>query len=513
MSKNNQTAKLPPQAVDLESAVLGACILSHSDFLEVADFLKPEMFYKEANQKIYSAICSMSVAGDPVDLMTIVAKLQKIGELDSVGGPFYITELTDKVVNSVDIEFKARIVAEKYMQRQLINLSSQTIENCYDATVDIFHTLDQYEVKRDELINHVITKKEVSSDEAVRNLMLEMERRAALDDMDMTGVDTGFELMNKNTGGWQDSSLMILAARPAMGKTALMLKFVLEAARNGDHVAVFSLEMSTEKLMERMLSIMTDIPIERISKPKLLHDYEWQQIHSKAGELERLPITWDDSSDISMMEIGSKCKRWKRKKGLKFVVIDYLQLIKPMDRKVIREQQISQISRSLKILSKDLKCPVLALSQLSRECEKRPGNLKRPQLSDLRESGAIEQDADLVMFLFRPEYYGLAEDELGDSTAGKAEIIIAKNRSGQTDIVQVGFDGTKTKFYELEDSFSSGFDIIEPEKTIELPNNDMSRFNNFEPNFDDLGDEVINFNKKLRENNDLLNENDDGFPF
>lgn len=236
MSKNNQTAKLPPQAVDLESAVLGACILSHSDFLEVADFLKPEMFYKEANQKIYSAICSMSVAGDPVDLMTIVAKLQKIGELDSVGGPFYITELTDKVVNSVDIEFKARIVAEKYMQRQLINLSSQTIENCYDATVDIFETLDQYEVKRDELINHVVTKKEVSSDEAVRNLMLEMERRAALDDMDITGVDTGFELMNRNTGGWQDSSLMILAARPAMGKTALMLKFVLEAEIGRAHV-------------------------------------------------------------------------------------------------------------------------------------------------------------------------------------------------------------------------------------------------------------------------------------
>lgn len=504
--------KLPPQAIDLEMAVVGACILNQNDFLEVSDFLRPEMFYKESHQLIYKAICDMSVDGDPIDLMTVTHRLMKTGDLQKVGGAYYITSLTDLVTNSANIEYNSRIIAQKYMERELILLSSDTISKCYDDTCDVFEILDSYETKRDEIINQVITAKEVKNDDAVRDFMLELERKSKLTEKAVTGIDTGFVELNSDTGGWQEGQLIILAARPAMGKTALMLAFVLSAARAGDPVAVFSLEMPKEQLIMRCLSIMSGVEVSKIAKPTQLADHEWQQLSSASFELSELPIIWDDSASITMLEISSKCKRLKRKEGIKFVVIDYLQLITPTDKKAIREQQIGQISRSLKILSKEIKCPVMALSQLSRAVEQRPN--KRPQLSDLRESGSIEQDADIIMFIYRAIYYGISEDEAGRPTHNIAEIIVSKNRSGGVNTVEAGFDAYKTRFYDNQKEANFDFSFIETNKTIELPSNDLSAFRSDDPNFEDDIAQMNNFIKeKTQQNNIFSNDDEDGLPF
>lgn len=492
-------AKLPPQAIDLEQVVLGACILNQNDFLEISDFLRPEMFYKDSHQKIFKAICQMSLDGEPIELVTLVHKLTKSGDLKSVGGAFYITEICDNVVNSTNIEYNARIIAQKYMQRSLIELSTKTIIDCYDETSDVFETLDAYESKRDEIINQVISKKEISNQDAVPEFMQDLIVKSQMADKDVTGIDTGFNELNSNTGGWQDGQLLILAARPAMGKTALMLSFVISAAKAGHPVAVFSLEMPKEQLIMRCLSILSGIELSKLSKPSRLDDSDWSQLYASKDELEQLPIIWDDSANITMLEISSKCKRLKRKEGIKFVVIDYLQLINPSDKKVIREQQISQISRSLKILSKEIKAPVMALSQLSRAVELRPN--KRPLLSDLRESGSIEQDADMIMFIYRAIYYGVEEDEMGKSTHGMAEIIIAKNRSGQVDTVEAGFDAQKTRFFDLNAEPNFDFSFIETSKNIEFPSNDLSKYRNNEPNFDDDISEMNNFIRNKTQNN------------
>lgn len=512
-------AKLPPQAIELESSVLGACMTSSDAFLDVADFLRPEMFYRETNQKIYSVICHLSMEGAPIDLMSVMAQLKKKGEFEGIGGALYLTELTDFVVNSVNITYNARIIVQKYMQRELINLSSQTISDCFSETSDVFDILDNYETKRDEIVNHVVTKKEVKNEDAAEHFIQELMRKSKLVDLEVTGIDTGFVQMNKNTGGWQDSALILLAARPAMGKTAMMIRFVLSAAKAGKPVLVFSLEMSTEKLMNRMVSIMTGIDLYKINKPSNLQDHDWHQIHTSMEQIRRLPIIWDDSANINMMEISSKCKRLKRKSNIEFVVIDYLQLINPLDKKVVREQQISGISRGLKVLAKELKIPVMALSQLSREVEKRPGNGKRPMLSDLRESGSLEQDADMVMFLYRAEYYDITEDDVGMPTAGKGEVIIAKNRDGEADTINVGWEAEKTRFYDLEveTPIITDFSFLETHKNMDLPNNDLSRFVDYSESsnkqFEDFSDDIANFNNKFMSNESEKSDDEDDFPF
>lgn len=518
MSNNHKSAgKLPPQAIDLEQAVLGACILNVDNFLDIANILKPEMFYRDAHKKIYSELCSMSAIGDPIDILSVHANLKKRGEAESIGGAYYITQLTDMVTHTTDTEFNARIISQKYMERELISLSSQTITDCYDETCDVFEILDNYELKRDEIVNHVVSKSEVSNQEAITEFMRELDRQSQLSDKEVTGVPTGFDELNKITGGWQQS-FAILAARPAMGKTAMMLKFVLESAKAGKPVLVFSLEMSRQQLISRLVSMITEIPLQKITRPKALVDHEWQRLHSAMTEIMALPIYWDDSAEINMLEISSKAKRMKRKHNIEYIVIDYLQLISPTDKKVIREQQISQISRGLKVLSKQLDVPVLALSQLSRAVESRPGNSKRPMLSDLRESGSLEQDADIVMFLYRAEYYGQTEDEIGESTAGKGEVIIAKHRNGQTDTVEVGWSGEKTKFYDLESDENFAANFIEIDKKMQLPDNNINAFANFDSSpgrvIVDIADEPPIFRafEQPVEKPSLFNDNDE-YPF
>ncbi|MCY4781428.1 replicative DNA helicase [Sphingobacterium sp. UT-1RO-CII-1] len=472
----NNLGKLPPMALDLEEAVLGSILIESTAMMFVADVLRPEMFYKESHQLIYKAAQEVSMSGDPLDLMTVMQQLRRNGDFETVGGAFYLTGLSDRVVSSVNIEYHSRIIAQKFMQRELIRLSSTTINDCYDETKDIFDILSTYETERDNVVNNVSSRKEVSQKKAVREVLEDMARKAEMGVKDVTGVDTGDSTLNSLTGGWQQSDLIILAARPAMGKTAFALKKAVNAARAGNPVAVFSLEMSYQQLIQRVLSFESGIALEKIKKLKL-QDHDWHKLSMMQGEIEDLPIHWDDTPGLSLIELSAKAKRLKRQHGVKMIIIDYLQLITTQSKD--RYNAVSDISRALKVLAKELDIPVIALSQLSRAVESRPGNGKRPMLSDLRESGSIEQDADMVMFLYRPEYYGNVEDEEGRSTAGMAEAIVAKHRNGSTDTVLYNFQGATTNFTSWDDD---GF--ISPEmitdfsfikQPMELPSNNVNK--------------------------------------
>lgn len=448
--------KLPPQALDLEEAVLGALMLEKNALSEVIDILKPESFYKDAHQKIFESIFSLFQKSSPIDLLTVTAELRKMGALEMVGGAYYITQLTDRVVSAANIEFHARIISQKYIQRELIKVSTEIINSAYDETSDIFDLLDHAEKSLFDIAQNNLRRDSRKMDdimrEAISNLELLRDRTDGL-----TGVPSGLTALDRMTSGWQPSDLVIIAARPAMGKTA----FVLSVARNAavDHnkpVVVFSLEMSSVQLVNRLIAGETEIEQEKLKKGNLA-DHEWQQLHSRIGRLTEAPLIIDDTPALNVFEFRAKCRRLKAQHDIQMVIVDYLQL---MHGKAEgkgggnREQEIGSISRALKSVAKELNVPVLALSQLSRAVESRPGNSKRPMLSDLRESGSIEQDADMVLFLYRPEYYGMTEDEEGRSTAGVGEVIIAKHRNGETGIVPLRFIGKYVKFVDLEDEFT-----------------------------------------------------------
>lgn len=448
--------KLPPQAVDLEEAVLGALMLEKNALSEVIDILKPDSFYKESHQKIFEAIFSLFQKTSPIDILTVTAELRQLGALEMVGGAYYITQLTDRVVSAANIEYHARIISQKYIQRELIKVSTEIINSSYDETSDIFDLLDHAEKSLFDIAQNNLRRDSRKMDdimrEAINNLELLRDRTDGL-----TGVPSGLTALDRMTAGWQPSDLVIIAARPAMGKTA----FVLSVARNAavDHdkpVVVFSLEMSSVQLVNRLIAGETEIEQEKLKKGNLA-DHEWQQLHSRIGRLTSAPLIIDDTPALNVFEFRAKCRRLKAQHDIQMVIVDYLQLMhgKPEGKGGgNREQEIGSISRALKSVAKELNIPVLALSQLSRAVESRPGNSKRPMLSDLRESGSIEQDADMVLFLYRPEYYGLTEDEEGRSTAGVGEVIIAKHRNGETGIVPLRFIGKYVKFVDLEDDFS-----------------------------------------------------------
>lgn len=473
-------ALLPPHAKELEENVIGSIIFSGDDFLQVADILRPEMFYFEQNQIIFKTVQSMSINGDPISILTVNRKLTENGNIEKVGGLDYLTSLSSNVVNSVNIEYEGRILAQLFIQRELIKVSNETISSCYDPTKDVFESMDIYESKRDEIINFAVTKKEVSNDEAANEWFDDLRKKSKLAHLDVTGIETGFEKVNKLTAGWQKSELIILAARPAMGKTALMLKFAMNAAINGSPVLIFSLEMAKDRLISRCVSILSGVELYKIIKPSMMSEAEFHQVECAVNKFKNLPIIWDDTANISLIEISSKAKRSRRKHGVQMIFIDYLQLIEPMNSKENRERQIAMISRGLKILAKDMRIPVMALSQLSRKCEERPGLNKRPQMSDLRESGAIEQDADVVSFLFRPEYYGVEQNDIGESTAGIAEYIIGKNRNGEVDSVEMQFIAKNTHFKDSIDSDEIITDFSFVNSQPQLPSNDMSKFANWD---------------------------------
>jgi replicative DNA helicase len=478
--------KLPPQAVDLEEAVLGALMLDKNAVASVIDILHPECFYKEAHQHIYEAIFQLFHQTQPVDILTVTQQLRKNTTLEIAGGAYYITQLTNRIASAANIEYHARIVLQKYIQRELIRISSETIRDAYEESSDVLDLLDKAERNLFGISESNIRRKYEDMHSLVTKAIKDVEH-ASNQESGVTGVPSGFTELDRVTAGWQKSDLIIVAARPAMGKTA----FVLSVARNAavqfkKPVAFFSLEMSSVQLVNRLISSETEINSEKLRKGELAQ-HEWHQLNNKVTPLTKAPIYIDDTPSLTVFELRAKCRRLVAEKKIELIIIDYLQLMvgtSEHNRNGNREQEISHISRSLKSIAKELNVPIIALSQLSRAVETR-GQSKKPQLSDLRESGAIEQDADMVMFLYRPEYYGLTETEDNVPTTNLAEIIVAKNRNGAVKSVNLKFLGHLTKFTDFET-----FDFVDESRPVSItnPNIEPER-RTLRSRMDDFGDE------------------------
>jgi len=444
--------KIPPQALDLEEAVLGAIMLEKDAYLSVVDILEPRSFYKEAHQQIFEVAQTLSQQEKPIDLLTVTEALRKLDKLDAVGGATFIAQLTSRVGSAAHLEYHARIVAQKFIQRELIRVSSSIQERAFDEGTDVDDLLDYSEKELLDIAEGHIKKETVKINQLLKTAIEQIEEAGKRKDS-LSGAPSGFTRLDRLTSGWQNSDLIIIAARPSMGKTA----FVLSMARNMavDHkrpVAFFSLEMSSIQLVNRLIIGETHLPSDKIRTGRL-ENYEWEQLEYKIKDLEQAPIYVDDTPAISIFEFRAKCRRLKQKFDIQAVVIDYLQLMTGSKDTGSREQEVSNISRSLKSVAKELDIPIIALSQLNRSVEMRSGN-KRPQLSDLRESGAIEQDADLVIFIHRPEYYGIDVDEDGNSLKGIAEIIVAKHRNGPVGDFHLKFVREYAKFVDLDDTLA-----------------------------------------------------------
>lgn len=489
-----EKGKLPPQAVDLEEAVLGAMMIDKKGVDEAIDILKPDAFYKDAHKYIYEAINKLFQDNQPIDILTVSTQLRKDGKLDLVGGDYYLISLTQKISSSAHIEFHARIILQKYIQRSLIRISNEIIEEAYDESTDVFDLIDSAEAKLYEVTQGNIKK----STETAQSLVAQAKKR--IQDIGskegLSGLPTGFHKLDALTSGWQPSDLIIIAARPGMGKTA----FVLSMARNiavdaNKAVAIFSLEMSSVQLITRLISSETSLSSEKLRTGKL-EDHEWQQLNVKVKDLEKAPLYIDDTPSLSIFDLRAKARRLKQQNDIQLIIIDYLQLMTAGGNQKgggNREQEISTISRNLKGLAKELDIPVIALSQLSRAVETR-GASKRPLLSDLRESGAIEQDADIVSFIYRPEYYKIDvwDDDEQSPTEGQAEFIVAKHRNGSLDNIRLRFLGKFGKFDNLEDDnlggeFISSMNEIDTSFASGLPNaNDVFGNSSMPPSsFDD----------------------------
>ncbi|MEG2101202.1 MULTISPECIES: replicative DNA helicase [Flavobacterium] len=458
---NLEKGKLPPQVIEMEEAVLGAMMIDKKGVDDVIDILQPDAFYKESHKHIFEAILQLFTETQPIDLLTVSSQLKKNGKLEIAGGDFYLIQLTQKIASSAHIEFHSRIILQKFIQRSLIRISSEIIEESYDESTDVFDLLDKAESKLYEVTQGNIKRSSETAQSLVLQAKKKIEEIAGKEGL--SGVETGFHNLDKLTSGWQPSDLIIIAARPAMGKTA----FVLSMARNiaiqyGHGVALFSLEMASVQLITRLISSETGLSSEKLRTGKL-EKHEWEQLSTKVKDLEKAPLFIDDTPSLSIFDLRAKCRRLVSQHSIKIIIIDYLQLMTAGGNNKgggNREQEISTISRNLKALAKELNVPVIALSQLSRAVETR-GSSKRPLLSDLRESGAIEQDADIVSFLYRPEYYKIEEwdDDEASPTAGQAEIMIAKHRNGGIENIRLKFIGHLGKFDNLDD-FSGGYDDL-----------------------------------------------------
>lgn len=441
--------KIPPQAPDLEEAVLGAIMLEKESVISVLDILKPESFYKEAHQKIFKSIVDLSSRQEPIDLLTVTEELKKLGWLEEVGGPYFITQLTSKVASAAHVEFHARIIAQKHIQRELIRVSTDIQQKAFDDSMDVDDLLDFAESEMFKVAEGSIKKEMQPINVLIKEAIIQIQE-AGKKENSLSGVPSGFTKLDRITSGWQPSDMIIVAARPSMGKTAFVLSMTRNmAVEHKRSVALFSLEMSSLQLVNRLICAETELGSDRIRSGKL-QPFEWEQLERRVKNLVEAPIFIDDTPAVSVFELRAKCRRLKQQHNIDIIIIDYLQLMTcNIDSKGSREQEVSFISRNLKVIAKELNVPIIALSQLNRSVEVRSGT-KRPQLSDLRESGAIEQDADIVLFIHRPEKYGFLEDEEGNSLRGIAEIIIAKHRNGALDDVRLRFKDEVAKFEDLE---------------------------------------------------------------
>lgn len=438
--------RLVPRDIEVESAVLGALMLEKDAYTQVCDLLRPESFYEPKHKRIYEAIQSLGSAQMPIDLLTVINKLKASDALEDAGGAPYIVQLTSNVTSAAHVEFHARILAQKYLARELITFATEVENHAFDESNDVEDLLQEAEGKIFELSQRNV-KKEVTQIDPVIDTALKQIEFAANRASGLSGLETGFGDLDKITAGWQNSDLIIVAARPAMGKTAFVLSMAKNMAVNfNTPVAMFSLEMSNVQLVNRLIQNVCEIEGSKV-KTGDLAPMEWTQLSTRISELRGAPLYIDDTPSLSVMELRTKARRLVREHDVKIIIIDYLQLMNASGMKFgSREQEVSMISRSLKQLAKELNIPIIALSQLNRSVESRT-NDKRPQLSDLRESGAIEQDADMVCFIHRPEYYlRSGEDAEGNDIRGKAEFIIAKHRSGAVGDVNMRFRAQYARF-------------------------------------------------------------------
>ena len=450
---------LQPQALDIERVVLGALMIDKDAFSMVSEIIRPETFYEPRNQKIFTAIRTLNMDDRPVDFMTVTEELKRQGALEDVGGVGYIMELTSHVASSAHIEYHAHILAKKSLARQLISYASRIETMAFDDTVDPDELMQEAEGKLFEL-SQTNMKSDYTQIDPVLDEAKKILQQAAQNSDGLTGIPSGFTKLDDITSGWQKSDLVIIAGRPAMGKTSFALSIAKNIAVDyQEPIAFFSLEMNNVQLANRLMSNVCEISGSKILSGQLSPD-EWVRLDKNLRKLSGKPIYIDDTPGLSIFELRTKARRLVREKGVKIIMIDYLQLMNANGMRFgNRQEEVSTISRSLKGLAKELNIPILALSQLNRTAEKREGDDgKRPQLSDLRESGAIEQDADMVLFVHRPEYYRIYQDEKGNDTRGKAQIIIAKHRKGATGDVLLTFKGEYTRFQNPEDGWDSSSD-------------------------------------------------------
>lgn len=447
---HEQAGRVPPQAMDVEQSVLGAMLIEREAIPQAIEILPSDSFYDGRHAKIYAGIQSLFERGNPVDLVTLTEELKRRDDYEQVGG-YYLSELTTRVASAANVEYHARIIAEKSLLRKLITTMTTVVGQAYDPTTDAFDLLDNAEREIFQISESQLRRGAIPMSDVVKATFQKLHD---LHDLEggITGVPSGFPQLDNLTGGWQNSDLIVIAARPSMGKTAMSLAMMRNAAMHHENpvpVAIFSLEMSAGQLAQRLLTSEARIDAQA-ARTGRLSESDWPKLARAAGRLAEAPIFIDDTPGLGILELRAKCRRLKAEHKIGLIVVDYLQLMHgtSQSKNGNREQEIAQISRSLKGLAKELDVPVIALSQLSRAVETRGGD-KRPQLSDLRESGSIEQDADVVGFIYRAERYGITVDENGNSTEGMADIIIGKQRNGPIGNVRLAFVNQYARFENL----------------------------------------------------------------
>jgi len=457
--------RVPPQAVDVEMAVLGAMLIEKGAIAKAIEILDDSSFYKPAHQRIFAAMIALFERSEPVDLITLIDELRRRGELEKVGGEYYLTELTTRVTTAANMEYHAHIVLEKALMRQLISASSEMASRAYHETEDALDLLDEAEQKVFQISEQRMKKNFVSMNTAVHSTM-EMLESIHGKHSGVTGVPSAFTELDNITGGFQKSDLIVVAGRPSQGKTALVLSVARNASILHDiPIGFFSLEMSSQQLVLRLICAEARVDAHSVRTGRLPED-EWRKLSTSIGKLYKAKILIDDTPALSALEIRAKSRRLKVEHNVGMIIVDYLQLMQGPKNAQSREQEISSISRSLKALAKELNIPVVALSQLNRALELRGD--KRPVLADLRESGAIEQDADVVIFVHRPEMFGIDIDpETKEPTEGMAELIVGKQRNGPTGAVRLAFIKQYARFENLTRFREAAF--LPPEPTDETP--------------------------------------------
>ena len=478
---NQIEGKLQPQAIELEQAVLGALLIDNESLSDAIDSLQAEYFYVPKHQKIFEAIVNLFNNTKPVDILTVSEELKRLEYFENIGGLAYISELTNNVASSSNTEFHARIIAEKFIKRSLINISRRISTDAFDDAVDIFDLLNNAEAELFTVTEGTLRKSYDKMSTLIKGALENIETLRNKED-GLSGIPSGFTNLDRVTSGWQQSDLVICAARPGMGKTAFALTMARNiAVEHNTPIGFFSLEMSSEQLVNRLIASEAELGASKLRKGDLA-DHEMVQLHEKIKHLSEAPIFIDDTPALTIFELRAKARRLVKNHGVKIIMIDYLQLMQAGGNSGNREQEISTISRSLKGIAKELKIPVIALSQVNRGVESRTGvGSKRPMLSDLRESGAIEQDADIVTFIYRPEYYKIYEWDNGDDSRGQGELIIAKHRNGSLKNVRLKFIGEFAKFSDLDYFEESDFNDNDNNSSMISMSSSMNQETNNDP--------------------------------